>query len=103
MINFKIITALNEIASHPEWIDSVKFKNKIVDENGYSVGTDYTGRRYQVVKQERKFSKWERFERILLGIRIVLRSFGKEWSYKTVKNLFKKDHESRNYGLCFPR
>jgi hypothetical protein len=100
MINFKIITALNEIASHPEWIDSVNFKNKIVDENGHRVGKDYIGHRYEVVaKQERKFSKWERFERVLLGIRIVVKSFGKEWSSKTVKNLFKKDHESRNFGI----
>ncbi len=90
MVNFNIIDNINKVPSNREWIDSLNFKNR----------TDYAGRRYQLIaKHERKFSNWERLARGLLGIWMVVRSFGRELTSKTVKNLFIKDHESRRFGI----
>lgn len=89
--------------SHTGWKDSVDFKSKdrIVDRRGKSKEqeTIYDGRTYQVIaKKEREFSKWKRVIRILHAIWIIVSSFGKQWSSKQVKNLF-KDHESKHFGM----
>ena len=47
-----------------KWVPATKFnsKNRLVDERGHKIGSDYKGRQYRIVeKKERTFSGLERF------------------------------------------
>lgn len=102
MPKFEIINNITEVYYDHEWIEPANFKSKerVVDERGQPVEANYAGRCYKLVaKRELKFSKWERLLRVLEGIWMIVRSFGRECSSKNVKNLFTKDHESRRFGV----
>ena len=95
MTNLKIIKDANDIKLDQRWGDAVKFKNKnkIIYSNGHS---------YQLIaKKERLFSCGERFARGLLGVPLVLFSFGGALRSKTVCGLFTKKFKRVRFATVF--
>ncbi len=95
MPEFKIINNISEIKLNNNWIDSLNFKskNRIVDDKGKPVSSDYAGHQYQLIaKKERSLSFLEQLNRVILAIDPSL-------NFKTIKKNFIKNHESIRFGV----
>jgi hypothetical protein len=105
MPNFKIINSKSEITLNNQWTPSAKFnsENRIVDEKGKAVCSDYKGRRYRIIeKRERIFSTPERIRRSLLGTVAVVCTLCFALCSKSVRNLFIKPKENVRFGILIP-
>ncbi len=99
MSGFEIVNNISEINLNNEWIDSINFKsrNKIVGDKGKKVSA---GHHYQLIaKKERSFSRLERLGRGFLGTLIVVCSLCCALFFKSLRNLFIKNHESIHFGV----
>ncbi len=99
MPGFKIINNINETKLNNKWTGSLSFKskNRIVDEKGKAVSSDYAGHQYQLIaKKERSLSFWEQLNRVILAIDPSLNF---SLSDKVIKKLFIKNHESIRFGV----
>lgn len=99
---FKIVHNTNEISLNGQWVSSAKFnsKDRIVDEEGRAVSSDYQGRRYQIIeKRERVFSNTERIGRGFLGVVAVICTLSIALFSKSVRNLFIKSKENIRFGV----
>lgn len=99
--NFKIIDDIKDIKLNNSWVDSTKFnsKDRIVDEKGQTVSSEYQGRRFRLVtKKERLFSSFERFGRGLLGVLAVAASLGLALFSKSIHKLFSDSKKKIYFG-----
>lgn len=102
MPNFKIINNTSEIIINNKWILATKFnsKDRVVDEKGHRISSDYKGRQYRIIeKRERNFSGLERFERGLLGTVTVICTLCLGLFSKSVRNLFTKSKASIRFAV----
>lgn len=104
MPNFKIINDNSEINLNDEWIDSAKFssKERIVDDKGEPVTSEYAGRKYQIIsKKERRYTCSERIGRGLLGTIAVVVSLGFALICfnKTIRHLFTKEKANIRFAV----
>lgn len=102
MPTFNIVSNVNEIPLNDRWVPAAKFnsKNNVVNEKGNRVGSDYNGRRYQIIeKRERIFSGLERIGRVCLGIAIISSTLFIALISKNVKNLFTKSKKSVRFAV----
>lgn len=106
MSRFKIINNTSEIALNKKWAPATKFnsKNRLVDEKGHRLSSDYKGRQYRIIeKRERTFSGLERFGRGFLGTLAVVCTLGLGLSLKSVRNLFTRSKENIRFAVLASR
>ena len=105
MPGFEIINSPREISLSNQWVLSPKFdsRNRIVDEKGEVVSSDYRGHRYKLIeKRERTFSFPERIGRGFLGTLAVVCTIGFAYFLlKSVQNLF-KPKETVRFAVLVP-
>lgn len=102
---FVVVNNENEIKLNSEWSPAVKFnsKNRLVDEKGYRVSTDYNGSQYRIIeKRERTFSSLERCGRGFLGTLAVICTLGLALFSKSVRNLLTKSKENIRFAVFVP-
>lgn len=102
MPSYTIINNASEINLNNQWAPATKFnsKDRIVDEKGHKISSDYEGRRYRIIeKRERTFSNLERFERGLLGTIAVVCTLCFALFSKSIRNLFTKSKESIRFAV----
>ncbi|MFN4174158.1 MAG: hypothetical protein ACK4HV_03525, partial [Parachlamydiaceae bacterium] len=103
MPKIKIINNISEINLDDSWVSAATFKGKdrLVNENGKKVGSDYCSRKYRLVeKRERHFSRVERISRAILGIASILFSLGLTLFDKRLSlDLLKKSKQTIRYAL----
>ncbi len=102
MPGFKIISIINEISLSDKWVLATKFNstNRLVDEKGHRVCSDYKGRQYRIIeKRERAFSGLEHFGRGLLGTVAVICTLCLALFSKSIRNLFIKSKENIRFAL----
>lgn len=84
------------------WIDLPNFKEKgeIVDRNCKAVGSDFAGRKFQLIaKKERAFSCLEKTGRGLVGLAAVICTLFLAFLFRSVRDLFVKSKETLQVGL----
>ncbi|KIC77026.1 hypothetical protein DB41_DL00040 [Neochlamydia sp. TUME1] len=99
---FKVVNNIHEIALNHRWVPATKFnsKDRVVDEKGDKVSSDYKGRRYRIIeKRERTFSTFERMRRGLMGILEVVSTLCLALFSKSVRNLFTKSKENMRFAV----
>lgn len=87
----KIINNRDEIQLSKDWIrvSSFKSKDRITDQQGKKVDSDYAGHRYKIIeKYEKKISCFARIGRGFLGVLAVAASLGLALLAKPVRNCF---------------
>lgn len=102
MPDFKIVSNTSEIPLSNKWVAVTKFnsKDKLVDEAGHEIGSDYIGRQYRIIeKREHTFSGLERFGRGLMGVVVVICTLCLGLLSKTVRNLFTDSKEAIRFGI----
>lgn len=105
MPGFKTINSISESNLSDKWVRATKFnsKNRLVDEKGHRVSSDYKGHQYRIIeKKERNFSGLERFGRGLLGTVAVIRSLCLGLFSKSIRNLFTKSKENIRFAVLEP-
>ena len=105
MPGFKTINSISEITLSDKWVPATKFnsKNRLVDEKGHRVGSDYKGRQCRIIeKRERNFSGLERFGRGLLGTVAVICTLCLGLFSKSIRNLFTKSKENIRFAVLEP-
>jgi hypothetical protein len=105
MPNIKTINSMNEIILNDALAPVAKFNsiNRIVDEKGNTVRSDYTGRTYKIVeKRERTLSGLERFGRGFLGTLAVVSTLCLALFSKSVRSLFTKSKETIRFAILEP-
>lgn len=106
MPSFKFINNASEITLNNKWVPAAKFnsKDRVVDEKGHQVGSDYKGRQYRIIeKRERTLSGLERFGRGLLGTVAVICTLCLGLFSKSVRNLFTKSKENIRFAVLAPK
>ena len=102
MPKFQIINKTSDIKLNNTWVPATKFnsKDKIVDEIGDSVSSNYKGRLYKIVeKRVHTFSSMERVGRGFLGTLAVACSLFLALFSKSVRNLFTKSKEKIRFAI----
>src|SRR5690606_16726922 len=95
-----------EIPLSNKWEPAAKFnsKDRLVDEKGNKVSSDYQGRQYRIIeKRERTFSSFERFERGAVGILAVICTLFFALLSKWVRDLLTSSKESVRFAVLVPR
>lgn len=98
----KIINDAGEIQVNNKFLPAEKFNsiNRIVDERGNRVNSEYEGRRYRIIeKRERNFSSLERFGRGFLGVLAAICSLCFALLLKPVRELFTKSKENIRFAI----
>lgn len=79
-------------------------KDRLVDQNGHQVSSDYKGRQYQIIaKSERAFYAFEKFGRGFLGVVAVVLSLGIALLLKPVRDLFTQKKAKIRFGVLVPK
>ena len=79
-------------------------KDRLVDQNGHQVSSDYKGRQYQIIaKSERAFYAFKKFGRGFLGVVAVVLSLGIALLLKPVRDLFTQKKAKIRFGVLVPK
>lgn len=102
MPSFKIVDDVNSIQLPSNWKDSEKFisKNRLVDEFGKPVSSNYQGSTYRIIlKKEYHFSLTKRIVRGMKGTIALIVTFGLAIFRKPVRDLFTKEKATCRFAV----
>ena len=100
MVSLELINDRSEILLNSSWIDRKNFnsKDRLVDENGNEINSEYGGRAYRIIEmRERNFSAFKCFCKKFLGTVIVISTLCLALLLQSVRDLFTKSKEK----ICF--
>lgn len=102
MGSFKIILTTDEIKLGSKWSrpSNIESLGKLVDKKGLTVGSDWTGRKYQIVEErEHIFCTFERFGRGVLGVVTIICTLFLAIISKSVRDLFTQKKETIRFAI----